>query len=65
VKEAGNFRYKINEDFSLNAWWKTDEEGKEPWLFQPYHPTTGEIWTNAEEPEQWFLDMWCKEDTVE
>jgi len=65
MKETENFKYKINEDFSIHAWWKTDEEGKEPWLHQTYHPMTGEVWISAEESEQWFVEEFCKEDTVE
>ena len=64
LKEVGNQRYIINEDFSINAWWKTDEEGTPPWLYQP-HRLDGTPWASAEEAEQWFISEYTPQDITE
>ena len=54
LKEAGLHRYIVNDDFSINAWWKTDAEDAPPWLYQP-DQTDGTPWSSAEQAEQWFI----------
>ena len=64
LKEIGNQKYIINEDFSINAWQKTSEEGTPPWLSQPENPD-GTPWTSAEQAEQWFINEFGPKDIIE
>ncbi len=55
MKEYLNHKYLID-GTTVKVWLSSDPEDKEPFLLQPFNPSTGAPFLSEEDAEQWVIE---------